>query len=65
MAVLKQKMPIFWKRSLTKKNVTAQKSLRICFYPYMGGQKKILYFLEKNFFGTPFEKKNFSLPKFF
>ena len=36
MAVLKQKMPIFWKRSPTKKNVTAQKSLRICFYLYLG-----------------------------
>ena len=65
MAVLKQKMPIFWKRSPTKKNVTAQKSLRICFYPYIGGQKKILFFLKKIFFGTPFEKKFFSLPKFF
>ena len=61
MAVLKQKMPIFWKRSPTKKNVTAQKSLRICFYLYIGGQKK--FFLEhplkkkifttKIFFGTP------------
>ena len=50
MAVLKQKMPIFWKRSPTKKNVTAQKSLRICFYPYIGGQKKFLFFFEKNFF---------------
>ena len=63
MAVLKQKMPIFWKRSPTKKNVTAQKSLRICFYPYLGGQQKFLFFLEhplkkkifhyQNFFGTP------------
>ena len=61
MAVLKQKMPIFWKRSPTKKNVTAQKSLRICFYPYIGGQKKFLFFLKKNFFGTPFEIF-FSLP---
>ena len=65
MAVLKQKMPIFWKRSPTKKNVTAQKSLRICFYPYIGGQKKFLFFLEKFFFGTPFEKKKFHYQNFF
>ena len=66
MAVLKQKMPIFWKRRPTKKNVTAQKSLRICLYPFIGGQKKkFIFCLKKIFFGTPFEKKKISLPKFF
>ena len=40
MAVLKEKMPVFWKQSPTKKNVTAQKSFRICFYFYLDGQKK-------------------------
>ena len=65
MAVLKQKMPIFWKRSPTKKNVTAQKSLRICFYPYIDGQKKFFIFFGKKFFWNTLLKKNFSLPKFF
>ena len=62
MAVLKQKMPIFWKRSPTQKNVTVQKSLRICFYLYLGGQIFFLFFSKKNFFGTPFEKKIFPPP---
>ena len=65
MAVLKQKMPIFWKRSPTKKNVTAQKSLRICSYRYIGGQKKILFFFEKkNFLEHPLKKKNFHYQNF-
>ena len=59
MAILKEKMPIFWKRSPTQKNVTAQKSLKICFYLYLDGQKEIFIFFEKIFFGTPFEKKFF------
>ena len=67
MAILKEKMPIFWKRSPTKKNVTVQKSLRICFYPYIDGQKnffffEIYFFFEKKiFFGTPFRKIIFSI----
>ena len=59
MAVLKEKMPVFWKRSPTQKNVTAQKSLKICFSLYLDGQKEIFIFFEKIFFGTPFEKNFF------
>ena len=46
----------------TKKNVTAHKSLRICFYFYIDGQKDFFIFLEKKFFGTPFEKKKILEP---
>ena len=59
MAVLKQKMPIFWKRSPTQKNVTAQKSLRICFYHYIGGLKNFFYFFGKKIFLEHPSKKNF------
>ena len=65
MAVLKQKMPIFWKQSLTKKNVTAQKSLRICFYHYIVGQKIFFIFFEKNFFWNTLWKKYFFTTKNF
>ena len=52
-------MAIFWKLSLNKKIVTAQKSSKMCFYIISGGQKKIFYFSQKNFLGHPLEKKNF------
>ena len=33
-----------------------QKSLRICFLVFLGGQKKFDFFENFDFFGTPFEK---------
>ena len=44
MGVLKLKMAIFWKKSLTQKNVTGQKRFVMSFYMFLGSQKFFLNF---------------------
>ena len=41
------------------KKCSVQKSLRMCFYLFLGGQKKLDFFSKFWFFGTPFKKKFF------
>ena len=43
------------------KKCTAQKSLRMCFLVFLGGQKKFDFFQNFDFFGTPFRKFFFFL----
>ena len=65
MAIFKKKMWIFQEWSQYEKNVTEQKVHKIRFYTFLGGSKIFLifsYFSKKNFFGTPFTKRNCFLP---
>ena len=52
--ISKQKFAISKRKSVIRKNFTAQKSLRKSFYSILGGQKNFWFFLLFLFFATPF-----------